>query len=199
MNRFSIAAFGLFCLASAPATAATITQIAELPENLQIAPIDMGDWSLLDGLGTGVTVVNDKDRPQRLSAPVYGRSAIWGADYVNNNDAKVMEYRPNTVVPDIWLRITDAFDQRGQTAFIITAGDAKLTLDQPRTNGNELFLAISDFEGVLNIDTTADYDGYGINVLTEVAPVPLPAGMALILSGLGAFAWAGYRRKATPA
>jgi hypothetical protein len=97
--------------------------------------------------------------------------------------------------------ITDANDQRN-SHFSVSFGDAVASLD-PQTEveyGNVHWFTVLFDEPVTAADLTFSTragDGFGITTAT-MAPVPLPAGLALMLAGVGALAWV-KRRKLTSA
>ena len=100
---------------------------------------------------------------------------------------------------NVWDAGTEANTLQGG-AFSTAGGTATETSDPIQLQASLDFLIGAGNPGNGSIRTVPGSTDRFITIsFSEVAPVPLPAGLPLLVAGLGAFAWVGRRRRAASA
>jgi hypothetical protein len=135
-------------------------------------------------------------------SPAWGRFATDGTKWLDTNDSRVTMWQAGAFVPTrIGFYITDPDDAGGDFQIV-----TKNSLGQSSTfdlvpnnepNGTVFYVNISDPFGIkqFKILSNAPNDGLGIDRFTIGSPVPEPATLGLLGSGLVAAALRGRKRR----
>lgn len=202
--RFGLAlAFVAAAVAATPARAVTINDGMQLPSGISLDlasattcgnsgnyTTNVGSFAGSGQPGSGGSSCGDKTTVQVKDASTpfpFGRYAPAGGKWVDSNDLANVSWQLNVGVglTGVSFALVDAHDQPN-SHFSISVNGASWSIPTREANGNLHWIAILFDTPVttatINFSTRLN-DGYGISDV-KVAPVPLPAGLALMASSL---------------
>lgn len=166
----------------------------------------VGVFTGLGGAGTGQSVVGLPTSIQIREVSQFGRQNIApadGAKYLDSNDTLGFTLEIDTAalgirpVQTLSFFLMDAADQ-GAT-FELTYDDGVLKSLSNQANGKINFFAIR-FDAPVSMatltfsNTVRLNDGFGVDGF-QVAPIPIPPAVAMLLTGLAGLGFIGRRRR----
>jgi hypothetical protein len=196
---------------AAPAGAATITEVAGPGTGTKLA-LNVVDFAASGLCGFGKSVINDGCSVVKKADPTathaYGRFDPLGGEWWDSQDLAFVDWavKSDVAFTSLTFALTDAFDQRPAPKFGLLDSNFALAVDGTlwsiaarQANANLKWLTVEFGEAVTSANLhffTRTNDGFSISSAT-VAPVPIPAGVWLLGTGIAAFF--GLRRKAARA
>ena len=199
----AVVALAAVALAGAPAQAATIIDGEQLTNGIGLDLSGVGTCANSGTFGTNVGSFSGSGRPGSGGASCGNRRALQvknaqtpfpfgrfnpaGGAWIDSNDLASVSWEMNTGVAltGFSFALVDAHDQRN-SHFTFSVDDADWSIPTREANGTLHWITVL-FDQPVNTATisisTRHNDGYGISDV-KVAPVPLPAGLALMAPGL---------------
>lgn len=109
----------------------------------------------------------------------------------------IFSFGSNVSIGDLFLLDTEeesfvSLLLGGETVLTLTVDDT----NQSDTNGPPNAFTALDFGGAIGDQLVISFSASGALGEFDASPVPLPAGLPLLLGGIGAFAWMKRRKKA---
>ena len=197
-----------------PALAVTIVDGEQLTNGIGLDLSGIGTCANVGEFGTNVGRFSGSGRPGSGGASCGDRRAVQvknaqtpfpfgrfnpkGGPWIDSNDLASVSWQMNTGIPltGFSFALVDAHDQPN-SHFTFKVDNAVWTIPTRQANGTLHWITVL-FDNPVNtasisIETRLN-DGYGISDV-KVAPVPLPAGLALMASGLLVFGALRLRRR----
>lgn len=166
----------------------------------------VGDFTSIPEIGSGGTVIDTgtllavKEDGSTAFAGGRQNTTAGGSQWLDSNDNQGMTWSASAggaLFDQLAFSLSDAADV-GAT-LTVSAGADTLTSFVGQTNNTVDWIVITFADSVASADITLlnnfGNDGFGIDDVS-IAAIPLPAGAALLLTGMGGLAIA-RRRKAT--
>lgn len=163
---------------------------------------NVGDFTGIPTSGSGDSVIDSGDLLAVSDDTSFGRenTTVGGSQWLDSNDNQGIAWdvlAGGSFFNSVAFSLSDAADTGAELT--VAAGGSDLTTFIDQANNTVDWIVISFGTGVdsafVSLTNDIANDGFGIDDVT-IAAVPLPAGAALMLTGLGGLAIARRRKAA---